>query len=208
LGNWSKSGNQNSLKSALGSYTKKGYGGKTGAVKRLSAVPKTAGTLHSLLSEISTGGDGSQTLGESLGDLTGISVDAFIDKIVEAVCPDVGTIDDELLRQGLDQALSNCLQENELFDPTALTPDMLTQLYLEFISTEVADRIIVDSKNAFNRADNAVQRENELRDFVKSTVDVCAGPKLEEGLDRVDSRSIDRLITEVISEVFDIYEGY
>jgi hypothetical protein len=151
LGNWSKSGNQSSLKSALGSYTRKAYGGKAGAIKRLSAVPKTAGALHSLLSEISTGGDGSQTLGESLGDLAGISIDAFIDKIVEAVCPDVGTIDDELLRQGLDQALSNCLQESEAFDPADLTSDMLTQLYLEFISTEVADRIIADSKNAVPR---------------------------------------------------------
>ncbi|BCS89550.1 hypothetical protein [Pseudodesulfovibrio sediminis] len=208
LGNWGKSGNQNSLKSALGSYTRKGYGGSRTAAQRLSSVPTTGAKLHSLLSEIASGGDGTQTLGESLGDLEGISVDRFIDIIVDAVCPELGTIDDELLRLGLDQALSNCLQEDEFFDPSNLTPDMLVQLYSEFISEEVSNRIIADSKNAFNRADNAVQRENELREFVKSTVDVCAGPRLEEGLDRIDSGSVEKIISEIITEVFQTYGAY
>lgn len=204
LGNWAKSGNQEGLKQALGSYTRKGYGGSSNATKRLSAVASTGGRLHAVLSELANGGDGSQTLGKSLGDLDGISVNDFIEILIDAVVPGFGTIDEELIRQGLDQALSNCLQA-DVFTPDSLTHDMLFNLYAEFISEEVSNRIISDSKFALNNSNNPVQRENELREYVQSTVDVVIGPKFDTESTKLDASSFESLINEVIAEIFDSF---
>lgn len=72
LGNWAKTGNLNKLGRALSSYTRKGYGGSANVAKRLTSVSSTGARLHSLLSDIASGGDGSQILGQKLGDLNGI----------------------------------------------------------------------------------------------------------------------------------------
>ena len=97
---------------------------------------------HRNRSGAATGGDGAEWLGFNISELVGNDVDDVIDVIVNALCPPGGVPDDEAIRQGMDQALSNCMEIQEIFDPTALTQEMIADLLMEYLSEEVFLRII------------------------------------------------------------------
>jgi len=167
--------------------------------------------LLGFLTNVATGGDGAEWLGFNISEIVGNDVDDVIDVIVNALCPPGGVPDDEAIRQGMDQALSNCMEIQENFDPTALTQEMIAGLLMEYLSEEVFLRIVNDSGDAFNKPEDAVdavQAENDLREFINSVVDVLAGPRFQDGLFKVRADDWESILQEIIQEVFAEFEEY
>jgi hypothetical protein len=101
------------------------------------------------------------------------------------------------------------IQEN--FDPTALTQEMIANLLMEYLSEEVFLRIVNDSGDALNKLEDAVQEvqaEKDLKDFISSVVDVIAGPRLQDDPFQVGTDDWERILREIIQEVFAEFEEY
>ena len=211
LGQFARSRADADLKSALGHYSRKSLGGSATAVRRLAPVARAGSQLLGFLTNVATGGDGAEWLGFNISELVGKDVDDVIDVIVNALRPPGGVPDDEAIRQGMDQALSNCMEIQENFDPTALTQEMIANLLMEYLSEEVFLRIVNDSGDALNKPEDAVQAvqaENDLREFINSVVDVLAGPRLQEGLFQGRADDWGSILQEIIQEVFEEFEEY
>lgn len=211
LGRFVRSGDERYLRSALRHYARDGLGGSATAARRFAPVAQSGSRLLALLSDISVGGDGVQWLGFNINELAGQNVDDVIEEIINALCPPGENPDDEASRHGMNEALSRFLGAAGNFDPAAVSRDMIADLLMEYLCEEVFIRIVNDSGHAFNQTDDpmrTVQAENDLVEFIRSVVDVTVGPFLQNENLILGQAEFQRLLQEIIREVFAEFEGY
>jgi hypothetical protein len=211
LGKFIKTGNQDYLRTALGHYSRSGMGGAGTAARRFAPAVSAGAALLGTMADLAAGQTGQQETGLDLSTLVGSDIDSAVDAIIEALCPAGEAGDSETIRIGLAQALSECLNGQEIFDPTALTEEMLIELGLKYIEEEVCLRIILDSGKAFEKVDDpaaGIERENELRQVVRVIVDQKGGPQLQKDWRQFNRQKRETMIRNIIQEVFAALEEF
>lgn len=107
-------------------------------------------------------------------------------------------------------ALSELMQDNPGIDLLALGQDDIWALMDFFLATEVANRICFDMGQAFERANVeplvAVQRECEMREFVKSEVK-AAVRELRATNPNPTQAQMEILMQDAVKTTFEVFEG-
>jgi len=169
FGDYAKSGNRDDLKNSLGHYARNSTGKGVGAAKRL-ASGITAGTgLYGLLSGNSVNTSSGAL---ALADLSGLTTDQAIERIVTHLTPD--SADADLVRTAMNFALSEALQESEYIDEVSFTPDLMGEVFTFYLTDLVFQQVIIDMGKAWFHAETAMRQihmENELRELIRIIVD-------------------------------------
>ena len=206
FGEYAKSGSRNDLKKSLGHYARNSTGKGGGAAKRL-ASGITAGTgLFGLL-----GGNSVNTISGdlALSDLSGLSTDQAIDKIVTHLTPD--SADADLVRTSMNFALSEALQESEYINEASFTPDLMGEIFTFYITDLVFQQVVLDMGKAWFHAETAIRQinmENELRELIMIVVD-GALEKISGGdVSNITQTQITQVQVSAISQTISEWELY
>lgn len=206
FGDYAKSGGaSSSLGSSLKKYSRSSGGG-SGISRRLaSGITAGSGLLGIMQGDSVRVND--KTL--SLSDLNGLSTDQVIDRIAVHLTPENGDADS--VRLALDFALAEVLQEEEAFDASMFTDDVIQ----EAISCYLADLIFQDIVNGMGKAWFYVEHpsthhkiEEEIRDLVKVITESKLEKLMRENTGKISQENITKIQVDVISQTVDEWENF
>jgi hypothetical protein len=164
--------------------------------------------LVGLISELRQGGTGAASTGIDLSHLRGMDIATAIQEIVEALAPD--NADRELIRAAMQDAMAECLADQQVFDPAQLPDDFIVNLMIEYLVRCVFVHIVYESGAAFEKTTDTVQAaaaENELLELVRVVVDEKASATLAAA-GPITPTTADAIQKQVIEEVLRVWEGY
>jgi len=206
FGDYAKSGSRSDLKNSLGHYARNSTGRGSGAAKRLASGVTAGSGLFGLLSGNSVDSN-SRSLG--LKDLSGLSTDQAIDRIVTHLTPN--SADADLVRTAMNFALSEALQESEYFDDIGFTPDLMGEVFTFYITDLVFQQVLIDMGKAWFHAETAMRQismENELKELIRVVVD----SKLEKisggDVSKISQSQITQVQIAAISETIAEWEQF
>lgn len=210
LGKYGDSGGSESLRRALGHYSKNGYGGSKNLASRMR-VSSAVGTgifglLDAARSQIS--GNAHQWL----SDLQSKSLSCYevADKIAENLMKIGGSLDEESCRNSVALSIGEFLDTNPNTDLCNLTDDQIWGVIQSFISYEALHRIELDIGQMFESSEvsvaDKVLRLNEMHDYLKSAIAsnveetrrIYQNPSLQQVFD---------IINKSIEDTFYVFEG-
>lgn len=180
------------------------------AANRMRASTRAGAGLVSFLQQVGAGAtaEARQWVDDLLS--TTPSADAVVDAIVEAVMPAGGSADEESIRNSMAMALSDLMVVAPECDPLQMSADDTWTLMQLYLSQEVCNRLRFDMGQSLESArlspSLAVQRELEMRQFVRNEVGVQLG-ELRRGTPNPSQRQLDSLLQEALRLTFQVYEG-
>ena len=208
LGDFVRTGDSGSLRSALGHYASKGTGGGGIASRRLGSVTQSGGSLfEALTSGGAFGSPGQEQI--SLNDLSGQPCEIAIARISQALSSGDG--DEDKIRAAMNHALTEALDGVDVFDPGCITDDVIVDTMIGYLAETVFLQIVMDAGKAWNKAESAVmalRAEDELREVCRVVVDKYMAPKFEAGVRTLSRGEIIQIEKQVIIEVWNEWEGY
>lgn len=205
-----KSGDTDSLRNAIGHYSRKGSGGAGAASTRMRASTRAGAELFSFLNAISLGN--SVEARQWVDDLqrSDPSADDIVDAIVRELSPPGGSADEEALRDSMASALMELVVENPEVDLMHLQSTDIWELMKYYLASEVTHRLCFDLGPLLESAKvdptTAVQREREMRLFIKLEIgehlDLLRGTKPNPT--RAD---LDAIFQETVKMTFELFEA-
>jgi hypothetical protein len=199
------------MQRGLRDYVKKGYGGRSTAVKRFGGTASTAGALYGALSGVAGGQAAAPGSPLDPALLAGRSAREVMDAIVEAVRPADGTQDAEASRAAIKDALSELLTTYPDADLLNLTEDQRGAAIERFVAIDVYQRAALDiGKTIQEKAPTAtvsLARLKEVKDYIKQTV-AAAFRKLRATGDRVTTGRVNQVVRAALEETFQVFEAY
>jgi len=109
----------------------------------------------------------------NLGDLAGRPLEEVFTGLTDVVCRDGGSIDEGIALDAWLETVAD-LEDLQLTDPTALTPDQMRDVFLTFIAHTVEGRLLQDiGANSLKVAADlaAIEAfESQLRDYIRRSV--------------------------------------
>ena len=205
LGKFVLNGNQGSLKQALGHYSRKASGGSAVAPKRLKSATKAGASLYGALNgfPVTDRANGSTF---NISELSGLPSELAIARISQAFSGQDG--DSEKIRVAMNNALSEALEGVEVFDLQSITPDIVLNSMINYLTETVFLQIINDSAKAWNKAQShlaSIRAENALRELIKVVVDNKLTPHLSQSLSISQCEQVQQ---QAIKEVWKEWENY
>ncbi|USI29661.1 hypothetical protein ACD631_04740 [Alteromonas macleodii] len=206
FGDYAKSaGNGKNLRSSLKKFSKSSGGG-SGVSRRLaSGITAGSGLLGIMQGESVSVNNKSL----SLSDLNGLSTDQAIDRISEHLTPENG--DADAVRIALDFALSEVLPEEDVFDASMFTDEIVH----EAISCYLTDLIFQDIVNGMGKAWFKVEHpgkhhkmEEELRDLIKVITQSKLEKVMHANAGNISQRNITQVQIDVISQTVKEWENF
>lgn len=210
LGAFARSGGTDRLARGIGHYSRTGMGGARQAARRMRASTHAGAGLVSFLQQVSEGA--SAEIRRWVDELVASnpSADVVVDAIVDAVMPTGGSADEESIRDSMALALSDLIALSPDCNPLQMSPDDTWTLIQLYLSQEVCNRLRFDTGQFFESARLnpavAVQREMEMREFIKNEV----GEQLRGLRERTPNPSrqqLDSLMQDALRLTFEVYEG-
>lgn len=213
IGNFAKTGDSRSLRSALGNYVKKGYGGSATTSRRMSKSSSAAAGVFDILSR----GDGAATVdGEKseldVSTLAGLSHSEVAERIAEAVNPGEVSLDDAGVREAIAEAVSSVLNENENADVTNLPPELAEECFVRTLSYSAFNILVADIGASVQRAAHgsavlANDRLKEISDFVREAYRTQY-EKVKAIGSKISRSTSAKIARDVTAQVMDIFESY
>lgn len=210
VSSFARSGDTRTLGRGIGHYSRTGMGGARQAANRMRASTRAGAGLVSFLQQV-----GAAATPEALQWVQNLlatepSADAVVDAIVEAVMPAGGSVDEESIRDSMANALSDLMVLSPECDPLHMSADDTWTLMQLYLSQEVCNRLRFDMGQSFESAKLspalAVQRELEMRQFVRNEVGVQL-TELRTTTPNPSQRQLDGLMQEALRLTFQVYEG-
>jgi len=208
LGEYINNRSRDNLKSALKHYAGKGSGGGGTASRKLGNVNQAGVGLFGIL----TGNDQVNVpSGDSysLDDLAGQSCEVVISQITSALVSVNG--DADKIRSAMNHALIEALDGIEVFDPNAITDDVIVDTMIGYVAESIFLQIVMDAGKAWNKAEDPQQElaaENDLREFIKVVVDQHMESKLGGNIRAFSSEEMLDIERQVIKGVWSEWENY
>lgn len=208
LSSFTRTGNSGDLKKSVGHYFNKGYGGSKTATRRFAGTTRTAITLYSTLSAISSGQSTDQIDAEIM---QGRSPKEIIDILVEAVKPIDGTQDSEIARHSLNEALSDLLDANANVDLLDLNEEEKMLVVKKYVSLDVFGRFQMDLgqiifKNASSPS-NALNRLKEVKDYIEEVVS-ASFRKIYKSKTKLTVKAVGKMVKGALLDAFNVFEEY
>lgn len=206
LGKFVSGGDQADLRGALGKYATTATGGSAVGPRRFGSMVRAGGALFDTLAAFR---DGRAIDRLNLADLNGQDTDLAIDVIVQALVPEDG--DTDRIRVAMNEALSDCLDGYVEFDFAHITDEMLVHVMLAYVSRCVFGQVVLDSKDAFAKAEGSGQAEAAERDLlalVEAATDKHMRPLLSGNVRTFNRTQIEQAQLRAIREVWTEWEAY
>lgn len=205
-----ETGDRGSLGKALGHYSRRGSGGAAAAASRMRASTKAGAALFSMLSAAASRSNPAISQWVDALRNSGATAEDVANAIVQELSPPGGSADEESLRDSMAVALSELMQDNPGIDLLALGQDDIWALMDFFLAAEVANRVCFDIAQVLERATVepivAVQREREMREFIKSEVK-AAVRDLRAVTPNPTQAQMESLMQEAVKTTFQVFEG-
>jgi hypothetical protein len=155
------------------------------------------------------GGSGQAATGFDLSGLSGRPLDVAAQEIAQRLAPD--NADADRIAGAMQEALAEALPDQSVFDPTAMSPDQIIAVLVQFMSLILFNQVVEDAASAWNKAPDAertVEAEGELLELIKAAVDKHLAPKLANGAGTLAKADVQRLQREAMEEVWREWEAY
>lgn len=207
FGEFVKTGNQSALRSALGHYARKGTGGSNTAARRLGNTTKAGAALYGVLT--SGRGTGNGDIALDVSSLIGIPCEQAIDTITQALTPIDG--DSDKIRIALKHALVEALDGISVFDPAAITDEVIVNTMIAYMAESIFLQVVQDAGKAWIKAETpnqSITAENSLMELIKVEVDLHMAPLFSENMRKFTNSQIINLQRSVISAVWSEWESY
>lgn len=173
-----------SLQRSLGRYVRDGLHGASSGAARMARASRAGASVADVFRTIRTDGINAALLALNLRDLVGRPAREVFSAIIDAICPSVESIDDDLARE----ALLDCVLElNDLgiADIADLNEDQMTAFFTSFVCNAIYRRFMVDvSARGQGRAptDFAYESlERDVRDFIAAAVEGRVSREIDAG---------------------------
>lgn len=206
LGRFVSSGDGSYLRAAISSYAGVATGGSGVGSARFGSMTEAGGALFGAMAALQ---DGHSPLGLDLALLNGQDTDIAIDIIVEALTPEDG--DSDRVRVAMNEALSECLDGYNEFNYESISDEMLVQMMVVYVTQCVFGQVVLDSNDAFAKADTPTkveQAEKDLYSLVESVTDKHMRPLLSGKLTSFSNAQIQGIQLAAIREVWSEWEMY
>lgn len=206
LGRFVSSGDRAYLRAAVGSYAGGATGGSAAGPARFGSMAQTGGALFGAMAALREGGSPN---GLDLAQLNGQDTDIAIDMIVQALAPKDG--DSDRVRVAMNEALAECLDGYEEFDFENISDEMLVQMMVVYVTKCVFGQVVLDSNEAFAKADTPLkveQAEKDLYSLVESVTDKHMRPLLSGNLKSFSNDQVQKIQLAAIREVWSEWELY
>lgn len=208
MSDYVKTGNRDSLRRALGHYSKTGMGGAKRLASRMQSSTRVAAGMYSVLNSLRNGEI--RDLESVISKLCDSDADAYsiIDAIVRYVCPDGGSLDETSTRDAVSSALSDLFQKDPEIDITKLSDDNIWSLVTSFLGYEAFNRLQLDIGQSFESLDSLsshMTRLNSMREYLESEIAAQLNTLRKESVQRSPS-DLQGIIHTSIERTFATYE--
>jgi len=135
--------------------------------------------------------------------LAGKPTREVINAIVNALVPENG--DADRIRAALNDALSECLDGEAVFDFESITDEVLLELVVAYVTQCVFEQVIMDSDRAFAKAKTpkrAEDAERDLLELVRAVTEKHMKPLLERQLQVMTNAQMQEAQLTAIKEVW------
>ena len=206
FGDYAKSGSDSSnLRGSLKKYSRSSGGG-SGVSRRLaSGITAGSGLLGMMQGDSVRYND--RTL--SLSELNGLTTDQAIDRISDHLTPDNG--DAESVRLAIDFALAEVLPDEEKFDESMFTDDVVTEAISCYLTDLIFQDVVDGMGKAWFHAEHASKHhkmEEELRDLIKVITQSKVEKITSDNGGHLSQANITKIQIDAISQTVDEWESF
>lgn len=206
FGDYAKSGGDSSnLKGSLKRYSRSSGGG-SGVSRRLaSGITAGSGLLGMMQGDSVRYND--RTL--SLSELNGLTTDQAIDRISDHLTPDNG--DSESVRLAIDFALAEVLPDEEKFDESMFTDDVVTEAISCYLTDLIFQDVVDGMGKAWFHAEHPSKHhkmEEELRDLIKVITQSKVEKITSDNGGHLSQANITKIQIDAISQTIDEWESF
>lgn len=197
------SGNGGSMAKALQKYASAATGGSSVGPRRFGPAYGAGADLIQALSgaQIQT-----PTGTFDLASIAGLPMDEAAQAIAEALAPQ--NADADQVRSAMQEALAEVLGEDGGFDPSAIGPDQIVSVLVEFFARILFQEISAAAGEAWKKApsvERSTTTENELLEVVRAAMDAHLSPRLSGNL---SSLSRDQIAAIEQAALADIWQAW
>jgi len=196
-----ETGDRRYAKRALGHFSRGAMGSGSAAGARMARAARTGGAAISALSS-AISGEGVSADGFDLGALAGQPIGDAIGAIVDRFCPP-GILDEDAIRAAISEALAEAFAGLDQFDPAALDNHAILVATRCFVTEMVFLAVTSEQGAAASTVppQQAIQRENELRDVIREITDLQATPVLAQAGGALTDAQMETLIKSLATTV-------
>jgi len=210
LGDFARTGNQDSFRKAVGHYSRTGMNGAREAANRLRTSTRSAANLFGVLQSAREGTN--PAINEWVTSLTGRNASAqeIVDEIIRRVAPSGGSQDETACRESMSQAMEDLLEENPTINLFHLGDDDIWTLIESFLGYEAFNRLCLDIGQVFENSALSprvqVTRMNEMQDYLKA--ELCTQiEELRHVTPNATSNELQSVLQSAVQNTFLVYEG-
>ncbi len=203
-----RTGEERYLRRALGHYARTTTGGNSVAARRFGNFYAASGELYSVLSSLAGTGSDAAERGLAKESLTGQALDVVCQRLADALAPT--NADADPIREAINEAMAEVLDENELFDPQRLDETTIHRIIAEFLSQAIFQDITREAGNSWNNASDparAARAEQDLLELIRVIVDDKLGSHFN-GRSGLSASAVKQFTRRVVIEVWQDWEGY
>lgn len=135
--------------------------------------------------------------------LAGRPMDEAAQAIAEALAPE--NADADQIRSAIQEALAEVLGGEEVFDASAITPDQIVAILVEFFARVLFQEISAVAGEAWKKAPNverSTATENELFEIVRVAMDKHLSPRLAGDLGSLSQDDLKKLQQTAMADVW------
>lgn len=197
-----KGGDKQQAKKALGHFARKSMGGGSVAAQRLARAARVGASAFSAIAGAAAGIPPKQgTL--DLRTLAGRPIAEAITAIVDAFCTP-GILDETAISAAMSEALAEAFSGLDTYDPAAVNDYAVLVAARTFVAEMVFLSVMAEQGQAASGVtpQQAVARENDVRDIIREFTDVQATPILQKAGPAMTPSQMESLIGEIARTVF------
>jgi hypothetical protein len=197
-----ENGDPQQARKALGHFARKSMGGGAVATQRLARAARVGAAAFSALAGAAAGVP-PEAGAFDLGTLAGRPITEAIIAIVNAFSTP-GILDEDAIRATMSEALAEAFSGLDIFDPAAINAYAALVAARTFVAEMVFAAAMAEQGQAASTVtpQQAVARENDIRDIVREITDVQATPVLQDAGPAMTPALMEALIGNIARVVY------
>lgn len=210
LGDYARSGDHESLRKAVGHYSRDGMGGAGRVARRMRLSTRSATALIGFLQSIREGANAE--INEWVSSLVSRSAttNEITDEILTKVAPQGGSVDETSCRMSMEQAITKLASTSPDINLLKLSDDNIWAIIKWFLSYEAYKRLCFDIGQTFEKSSlpsrDRVIRMNEMQRYIEAEIFAQIEDLRHTGNNAPPSE-LNQILQQALKNTFLVYEG-
>jgi len=210
IGEFARTGKQDSLRRAIGHYSRTGMGGARNAASRMRTSTRAGASVFNILQSAREGTD--PTINEWVTSLTGRNASAqeVSDEIIRRATSSGGSQDEAACQDSMAQALEDLLENDVDVDLLNLDDNDIWALTEAFLGYEAFNRLCLDIGQVFESSAlslrDRVKRMGEMQDYLKAEISAQV-EEIRAKTPNASSGELQAILQTALQSTFAVYEG-